>query len=62
MHDMFKMFNISHDTHDSHHAHDDHSSIEVKVEDGDIIEDEVGQVALDILELRESIIIIAPLA
>jgi len=38
------------------------SSIEVKMEDGDIVEEEVGQVALDILDCPEMIVIIAPIA
>ena len=47
--------------HDTHHGH--HSSpIEVKVEDGDIVEEELGQVALDILDCADMIIIVAPIA
>lgn len=53
---MFKIFNVSHD------AENDHSTIEVKMEDGEIVEEEVGQVALDILELSDAIVVIAPLA
>lgn len=37
-------------------------TIEVQVNEEEIIEDDVGQVALDIAELEDSIVIIAPLA
>lgn len=53
---MFKMFNVT-------NADDVNSaSLEVKMEDGDIIESEVGQVALDILDHSSMVVIIAPLA
>ncbi len=51
----------SHDNHDSHDHHD-HRSVEVKVEDGDIVEEELWQVALDILDCHDMIIIMAPIA
>lgn len=55
-----------HDSHDDHghgHANDHHQSpIDVKIEDGDIVEEELGQVALDILDCNNSIILVAPIA
>ncbi len=50
-----------HNHHDSHDTHD-HRSVEVKVEDGDIVEEELGQVALDILDCHDMIVVIAPIA
>lgn len=48
--------------HDDHHdEHEDHD-IEVKMEDSDTQEEELGQVALDILDCREMIVILAPIA
>lgn len=34
----------------------------MKIEDGDIVEEEVGQVALDILDCHDMIVIMAPIA
>lgn len=53
---MFKLFNIGHhedgaDEIDVHHEHDDAS-----------VEEDVGQVALDILDLDEGLVIVAPIA
>lgn len=57
---MFKIFKgDDHDDEDESHGH---SSIEVKMEDDDIIEEELGQVALDILDCSDRIIIMAPIA
>ncbi|MDP2104202.1 MAG: Hsp20/alpha crystallin family protein [Candidatus Gracilibacteria bacterium] len=53
---MFKMFNVT----NSDEVNS--TSLEVKMEDGDIIESEVGQVALDILDHSSMVVIIAPLA
>jgi len=50
-------FNASKDSSD-----DDKDIIKVEVNDDDIVEEDLGQVALDILELDDSIVIIAPLA
>lgn len=55
-----------HDDHDSHghDSHDSHGhgSVEVKMEDDDIVEAELGQVALDILDCHDKIVIMAPIA
>lgn len=60
---MLKIFQgSSHGHDDSGHDDHNHSSIEVKVEDGDIVEEELGQVAVDILDCHDMIIIIAPIA
>ncbi len=52
---MFKLFNIGHgdeaDEIDVHHDHEDHDA-----------EEDLGQVALDILDLDAAIVLIAPLA
>ncbi|HBB26957.1 TPA: hypothetical protein DCZ36_00480 [Candidatus Gracilibacteria bacterium] len=57
---MFKIFKgDDHDDEDESHGH---SSIEVKMEDDDIVEEELGQVALDILDCSDRIIIMAPIA
>lgn len=57
---MFKIFKgDDYDDEDESHGH---SSIEVKMEDDDIIEEELGQVALDILDCSDRIIIMAPIA
>ncbi len=37
-------------------------AIEVEVNDEEVIEEDVGQIALDILELEDSIVVVAPLA
>lgn len=54
---MFKLFNIGH--HDEHHSdeidvHHDH--------EGETLEEDVGQVALDVLDQDSAIVIVAPLA
>ncbi len=58
--------NHGHDEHDSHKGHSSHghwhNSIEVKVEDDNVVEEELGQVALDILDCHDMIIIMAPIA
>lgn len=65
---MLKIFQAAHHGHDGDDSHGDHGhghghgSIEVKIENDDIIEEELGQVALDILDCSEKIIIIAPIA
>lgn len=66
------MFNIfqgssSHNGHDEHESHASHQghwhhSIEVKIEDDDVVEEELGQVALDILDCHDMIVIMAPIA
>lgn len=53
---MFKIFQVNHNHEDAP------SALEVKIEDGDVVEAEVGQIALDILENAEKITIIAPIA
>lgn len=60
---MFKGFKWSHhDDEEKKHGDHRHNSIDVKMEDDDIIEEELGQVALDILEGADRIHIIAPIA
>lgn len=61
---MLKIFQGSHHGHDDDHGHDSHghNSVEVKVEDDDIVEEELGQVALDILDCHDMIVIMAPIA
>lgn len=54
---MFGMFNATKKDWD-----ENRDTIEVEITDDEIIEEDLGQVALDILELEDSIIIIAPLA
>lgn len=50
-------------SHDKHWHHDNgHGSVEVKMEDDDIVEEELGQVALDILDCHDMIVIMAPIA
>lgn len=57
---MFKVFHSDHDDRDDEsHAS---SAIEVRMEEDDIVEEELGQVALDILDCREMIVIMAPIA
>lgn len=50
-------FNVSKES-----KEDNRDTIEVEVSDEDIVEEDLWQVALDILELEDSIVIIAPLA
>lgn len=52
---MFKIFNVS-------EKKDDDKWIDVEIREDDIVEEDVWQVALDILELEDSIMIVAPLA
>lgn len=52
---MFSMFNKKADD-------ENKEVIEVEVTDEEIVEEDIGQVALDILELDDSIVIVAPLA
>jgi HSP20 family protein len=53
----------SHDDHDSHgHDSHGHGSVEVKMEDDNVVEEELWQVALDILDCHDMIIIMAPIA
>lgn len=66
---MLKIFQGSNHGHGSHGGHDNHdshghghASVEVKLEDGDIVEEELGQVALDILDCHDMIVVIAPIA
>ena len=54
---MFSMFNVS-----KKEWNDKKDTIEVEVTDEEIVEEDLGQVALDILEIEDSIIIVAPLA
>lgn len=54
---MFKMFNVKKDEDDS-----SDSGIDVEIREEDVVEEDVGQVALDIIELEDSIVIVAPLA
>jgi HSP20 family molecular chaperone IbpA len=57
---MFKIFKgENHDNEDESHGP---TSIEVKMEEDDIVEEELGQVALDILDCPDMIVIIAPVA
>lgn len=58
---MFKIFPGSHHNHDEDDDHE-YGSVEVKMEDGDIVEEELGQVALDILDCHDMIVIMAPIA
>lgn len=50
-------FNVSKES-----KEDNRDTIEVEVSDEDIVEEDLWQVALDILELEDSIVVIAPLA
>ena len=60
---MFKMFQGGQHDHDEDENNDHgHNSIEVKMENDDIVEEELGQVALDILDCHDMIVIIAPIA
>lgn len=56
---MLNIFQSSHHDHDDSHGH---NSVEVKMEDDDIVEEELGQVALDILDCHDMIVIMAPIA
>lgn len=58
---MLKIFQGSHHDHDENNNHG-HNSIEVKMEDDEIVEEELGQVALDILDCHDMIVIMAPIA
>lgn len=55
---MFKIFNVHKD--DDHH--DGHTPVEVTMEDDEIIEEDVGQVALSILDCPTAIKIVSPIA
>ena len=60
---MFKMFQGGQHGHDEDENNDHgHNSIEVKMEDDDIVEEELGQVALDILDCHDMIVVMAPIA
>jgi HSP20 family molecular chaperone IbpA len=54
---MFKIFWVWNDE-----EHDDGLKVEVVNSDEEVLDEEVGQVALDILEWEDSIFIIAPIA
>lgn len=56
---MFKIFWVGND--DDHHHHDD-LKVEVVHSDEETLNDEVWQVALDVLESEDSVFIIAPIA
>lgn len=58
---MFKIFQGDHDD-DAESTNSSRNSIEVRMEDDDIVEEELGQVALDILDCHDRIIIMAPIA
>ncbi|MDD2487308.1 MAG: Hsp20/alpha crystallin family protein [Candidatus Gracilibacteria bacterium] len=53
---MFKIFNVS------EKKEQDDNSIDVEIREDDLVEEDIGQVALDIIDLEDSIIIVAPLA
>ena len=59
---MFKLFWVWAD--DDHHWHDHHDDHEVEIihSDEETLDDEVWQVALDVLEAPDNIFIIAPIA
>lgn len=57
---MLKIFQGNHD--DEEDTNHSHGSVEVRMEDDDIIEEELGQVALDILDCHDMIVIMAPIA
>lgn len=57
---MFKIFGVSED--DDHHSVKEHSDVEHIHSDEETHEEEVGQVALDILETAEDIYVVAPIA
>ncbi|MDD2916634.1 MAG: Hsp20/alpha crystallin family protein [Candidatus Gracilibacteria bacterium] len=63
---LLNIFQQSHHGHGGGDSHEDHGhghgSIEVKMENDDIIEEELGQVALDILDCPDAIVIVAPIA
>lgn len=59
---MFKIFSGSSQDDDDEYESHGRTPIEVKMEDDDIVEEELGQVALDILDCRDIIVIIAPIA
>ena len=68
---MSKLFGVSktsqwtsetHTTHHDSHEHDTHDNIEVDVHDSHEHEVDLWQIALDVLDLAEEIIIVAPVA
>lgn len=50
------------DHHTEHAHHDDHHHIDVDIHDGTDHETDIGQIAVDILDATNSIVIIAPIA
>ncbi|MBX9809651.1 Hsp20/alpha crystallin family protein [Candidatus Gracilibacteria bacterium] len=52
----------NHDDHSTKTHHDDHHHIDVDIHDGTDHETDVGQIAVDILDATNSIVIIAPIA
>ncbi len=68
---MSKLFGVSktsqwtsetHTTVHGEHNHEDHETIEVDIHDSHDHEVDVGQIAVDVLDLAEEIIIVAPIA
>lgn len=70
---MFKIYGVTkdptstHTDHDTHHHDDNHhqstgSHIDVEIHDDHAHETDIGQIALDILDTPNSIIIVAPIA
>lgn len=56
-----KISHTNHEDHD-HHTHENHHNIEVDIHDTTDHETDVGQIAVDILDTTNSIIIVAPIA
>lgn len=70
---MTKLFGVSdrsntHDTpheshdHENHDTHHDHHTVDVEIHESHDHEIDVGQIAVDVLELAEELVIIAPVA
>lgn len=56
---MFKLFWVGHD---DEHEHHEELDVEVLHSDEETLDDEVGQVALDVLETPDHVFIVAPIA
>lgn len=51
------MFNVSKKA-----PEEDKETVEVEVSEDEVVEEDVGQIALDILEMDDSYVVVAPLA
>lgn len=57
-----KLHSPSSTSHDASHEHETHETIEVDIHETHDSEIDIGQIAVDVLDLAEEIIIVAPVA